>query len=111
MKCKPLKLLCIILLSGSFVGQALAMDEFVLTIENHQFTPSELIIPANKKVKLKVYNQDDAVEEFHSDDLDREKIIAAKAAGVIFLGPLAPGEYSYMGEFHSETARGIIKAQ
>jgi len=27
---------------------------------------------------------------------------------VIFIGPLPPGRYPYFGEFHPETAQGLI---
>jgi len=84
---------------------------FKLEISNHLFTPSELVIPANTKVKLMVYNLDATSEEFESYELNREKVIMGERKAVIFVGPLSPGEYPFFGEFHPETAQGKIIAE
>lgn len=84
---------------------------FKIEISNHLFMPSELVIPANTKVKLMVYNLDSTSEEFESYELNREKVIMGKRKAVIFVGPLTPGEYPFFGEFHPETAQGKIIAE
>ena len=84
---------------------------FKLEISNHLFMPAEIVIPANTKVKLMVYNLDATSEEFESYELNREKVIMGKRKAVIFIGPLAPGEYPFFGEFHPETAQGKIIAE
>jgi len=98
---------CLLLLpSLSFA----AKPTFTITIKDHQFSPKELIIPANEKVKLIIENQDPTAEEFESYDLNREKIVTGNGKITIFIGPLKPGEYKYFGEFHEDTAQGIIIA-
>jgi len=87
-----------------------AKPAFTLTIKNHQFSPKELIVPANEKIKLIIENQDPTVEEFESYDLNREKIVTGNGKITLFIGPLKPGEYKYFGEFHQDTAQGIIVA-
>ena len=87
---------------------SLASDEYVVTIKEHKFIPDKLYISANKKIKLVVYNQDAEVEEFESFDLRREKIIPANGHIKLNIGPLEPGEYKIFGDFHSDTALGII---
>ena len=87
-----------------------AKPTFTITIKDHQFSPKELIIPANKKVKLIIENQDSTAEEFESYDLNREKIVTGGGKITLFIGPLKPGEYKYFGEFHEDTAQGIIIA-
>ncbi len=82
--------------------------EFKIIIKDHKFTPANLEIPANEKVKLIVENQDKTAEEFESHDFNREKIIAAGKSGIIFIGPLKPGVYKYFGEFNPDTAKGTI---
>lgn len=82
--------------------------EFVISIKDHKFNPSDITIPADKKVKLIVKNEDSTPEEFESYDLNREKIINGKSQAVIFVGPLKPGEYKYFGEFNQDTAQGKI---
>ncbi len=84
---------------------------FEIEIRNHLFEPSELVIPANIKIKLIVYNRDPTPEEFESYELNREKIIIGKRKAVIFIGPLKPGKYPFFGEFNPKTAQGAVVAR
>lgn len=84
---------------------------FTLTIRDHRFQPAELIVPAGKKIKLTVVNQDSTAEEFESHALNREKVIPANSSTTIYIGPLSPGRYSFVGEFHEQTAQGTVVAQ
>lgn len=81
---------------------------FRLTLENHVFTPSELAIPANEKVKIVIQNNDDTAEEFDSFDLNRERVIFAHRNATIFVGPLPAGKYEFFGEYHPNSARGVV---
>lgn len=83
---------------------------FEIEIRNHLFQPDRLAIPANTKVKLIVYNRDATPEEFESYELNREKVILGGRKAIIFIGPLAPGEYPFFGEFNPQTALGTIVA-
>jgi len=90
-------------------GIACAADtEIRITINDHRFEPAEVRIPANKKVKLLVQNLDATAEEFESHDLNREKLIPGKSTGSIYIGPLSPGRYPFVGEFHDQTAKGAV---
>lgn len=100
-------LLLMVLSACTDTGEA----QYQITLQNHVFTPAVTEIPAGKKVKLLVENKDDSIDEFHSDDLGVEKIISGKGKAVIFIGPLKPGEYTFMGEFHAKTAQGAIIAK
>ena len=84
---------------------------FTLTIEEHQFSPTRLEVPANAKVKLIVRNSDPTPEEFESTELRREKVIPGGTEGIIYVGPLAPGTYEFFGDFNPKTARGQIVAK
>lgn len=90
---------------------AFAADEFTIVIKDHQFNPAVLEVPAGKKIKLTVDNQDPTPEEFESYDFHREKIIAGNSKAVIFVGPLKPGEHKYFGEFNMDTAQGKLIAK
>jgi tRNA pseudouridine-54 N-methylase len=91
---------------------AFAADgEVSLIIENHQFKPAELRVPAQKKIKLVVENRDATVEEFESKALNREKIIPARGKSTIFVGPLKAGRYEFFGEFNPKTAQGVLIAE
>ena len=90
---------------------AASIPEFTVAIKEHRFDPAELKVPANTKVKLIIDNQDSSAEEFESYELNREKVVAAKAKVTIFIGPLKAGTYKYFGDFHKNTAQGIITVQ
>jgi hypothetical protein len=90
----------------------LAADaDFTLVIKGHRFQPAELTVPAGKKIKLLVENQDATPEEFDSHPLNREKVIAGHSSATIYIGPLSPGRYTFIGEFFADTAQGAIVAQ
>jgi len=90
---------------------AAADDEFRLVIQDHKFQPSEVVVPAGKKVKLVIENRDPTPEEFESHALNREKVIAAKGTATVFIGPLKPGRYPFVGEYNEKTAQGVIVVQ
>lgn len=81
---------------------------FELRIRDHRFEPTELTIPANTKVALRVHNLDSTPEEFESHDLHREKVIPGNTESIIYIGPLKPGTYRFFGEFHESTAQGAL---
>ena len=85
--------------------------EFALAIRDRRFTPAEITVPANVKVKLVVDNQDAAPEEFDSHALNREKVIPGRSKATIFIGPLKPGRYPFIGEFNAATAQGAVVAK
>jgi plastocyanin len=103
-------LLAVLFLIGSTAALA-ADDEFRLVIENHKFTPTELVVPAGKKIKLVIENRDATPEEFESHSLNREKVIAGKSTATIFIGPLKAGTYAFVGEYNEATAKGAIVAK
>jgi len=93
-----------IVLSSVCLSGFAATDEFTLTIKNHRFEPKEIKLPANQKIKLKVVNEDPTPAEFESKPLGREKLIAGKSTVVINLGPLKPGRYPFVEEYHETEA-------
>lgn len=84
---------------------------FTIEIRDHLFYPAQLVIPANTKVKLIVLNSDPTPEEFESYELNREKVIMGGAKAIIFVGPLAAGDYPFFGEFNPKTAQGLIRVE
>jgi hypothetical protein len=82
-----------------------------ITIKDHKFEPTEVAVPANKKVALIVKNADSTPEEFESHELRREKVIPGGQEATIYVGPLKPGRYEFFGEYNPKTARGWIVAR
>jgi len=88
-----------------------ADEEYTIQIQNHRFVPEQLIVPANKKIKLLIENKDATPEEFESYELNREKVITSNGKTTIYIGPLSPGKYPYFGDFNQTTANGLIIAK
>jgi hypothetical protein len=87
-----------------------ARQEFTLKLKDHLFSPTRLVVPANTKIKIRLINQDPTPEEFESFSLNREKVVLGQAEAVIYLGPLQPGEYPFFGDFHPDSAKGLLIA-
>ncbi|WP_259782284.1 cupredoxin domain-containing protein [Aestuariispira ectoiniformans] len=92
-------------------AQADGVKTFELTIKDHKFQPERLVVPAGEDFVVVVKNEDDTPEEFESHDLHREKVINGHSTGKVRLGGLKPGEYAFVGEFHEDTAKGVIVAE
>lgn len=81
-----------------------------LTLKDHRFTPSTFTVPAGEKVRVTLINRDPATEEFDSHDLRVEQLVTPNGKVTFSIGPLKPGDYSFMGEFHPATAQGKVTA-
>jgi plastocyanin len=93
---------------GALSIPATADEPIVLTIKDHKFQPEELRIPAGKRVVITFINNDPTPEEFDSSALKVEKVVAGNSKGTIRIGPLTPGRYEFMGEYHADTAKGVV---
>jgi high-affinity iron transporter len=82
-----------------------------LVFHNHRFEPARIEVPAHQKFKLLVKNADNTADEFESVDLNREKLVKPGQTITVFLGPLDPGEYKFFGDFHKDTAQGVLVAK
>ena len=82
--------------------------EFTIVIKNHRFEPAEIVVPADKEVKLVIDNRDATPEEFESHELRREKVVVGGSKANIWVGPLRPGTYAFFGEYHEDTAKGRL---
>src|SRR5208282_4754190 len=90
------------------VAGAEDLPTIAVTIHDHRFDPSEIHVPQGKPVILKITNEDPTPEEFDSTALKVEKVIVGGTYGTVRLRPLGPGRYPFMGEFHSDTAQGVV---
>lgn len=92
----------------AIAGQALAdVPSVPLSIQNRQFTPQEITVPANTKVELVVSNQDSLPAEFESYDLSREVVVPGKSTVKVYIGPLDPGRYNFFNDFN-HAAQGWV---
>jgi hypothetical protein len=108
---KKMRFLASLVATLLVAGSAFADDAPHLVIKDHQFQPARLEVPAGVKFKLFVKNEDTTPEEFESFDLNREKIVPPGQEIPVFLGPLDAGEYQFFGDFHQDTAQGVLVAK
>ena len=102
------------LLTGTLLAlaaPAMADEPLRLVIRDHRFEPSRLDVPAGVAFKLIVQNTDATAEEFDSSDLHREKVVPAGKEVPLSIGPLTKGEYKFVGEYHEDTAKGVLVAK
>jgi plastocyanin len=93
------------------VAHVALAQEFNLVIRNNKFEPEEIRVPAGKRVSIYVSNEDATPEEIDSPALKVEKVIPGKSKGLVRIGPLQPGRYEFIGEFHADTAKGVVIAE
>lgn len=98
-------------IGASLAHAGQAATEVLLVIREHRFEPAEIRVPANQRIKLIVHNQDASAEEFESHALNREKVVPAQTKVTLFLGPLKTGRYAFFGEFHPDSAKGVVVAE
>jgi hypothetical protein len=82
-----------------------------LSLKNHKFAPATIHVKAGQPTVIALTNNDDTAEEFDSSALKVEKVVAGHSSGNVRLRPLSPGKYPFMGEYHSETAQGVVIAE
>jgi hypothetical protein len=82
-----------------------------VVLKNHAFSPAEIRVPAGMPAILRITNQDDTVEEFDSSALHVEKLIVAGHYAIVRLRPLGPGRYPFIGEYHADSAKGVVIAE
>jgi hypothetical protein len=82
-----------------------------IILKDHKFLPIEIYVKANQANVITLVNKDDTAEEFDSTALKVEKVVAGHDQGDVRIRPLAPGRYTFMGEFHSATAQGVVIAE
>jgi hypothetical protein len=102
-----------LLIAFSGLGSADADDltNIPVTLKDHQFAPAEIHVPQGKPVILTITNTDPTAEEFDSSALKVEKVIAGGTYGTVRLRPLGPGRYPFMGEYHPDTAKGVVVSE
>jgi len=102
-----------VLMSALALALAAPVDaaEFNVTLKNHRFTPSTIKVKAGTTNVIILKNEDATADEFDSESLKVEKVVAGHTSGKIRLRPLSPGRYPFMGEYNAKTAQGVVIAE
>jgi plastocyanin len=98
-------------LTAGAMRPAAAQESPTLTIKNNRFEPTEIRVPAGKRITIYIVNDDASPEEFESYSLKVEKIIPGNTKGLVRIGPLEKGRYEFFGDFHQDTAKGAVIAE
>ncbi len=100
---------------GAILAVAPAMAEdgptVTLTVKDHRFDKTTVMVPANKPFTIVVKNLDQTAMEFESKSLRVEKVITGGAEASFRIRALTPGKYKFEDEFHDKTAKGEIVAE
>lgn len=102
-----------LLLTGALALNAAAFADTLtvkLAIQNRQFTPQDLTLPAGTKVKLIIHNQDVIPAEFESYDLSREIVVPGHSQVTVYIGPLNPGRYNFFNDFNHAAQGWVVVA-
>lgn len=87
------------------------LPTFRLIARDGRFHPETIEVPAGKRFRIEVTNQNAGPEEFESLELRKELVLAPGVTRTVVFAPLKPGSYPFFGEFHPQTARGRIVAR
>ena len=82
-----------------------------MTLKDHKFSPAEIHVKAGQRTVIDLHNEDATAEEFDSTALGVEKVVGGGKSGTVRLHALDPGRYPFMGEYHSDTAQGVVVAE
>ena len=100
----------LVIATPGLTQSALADGPIKVTLQNHKFSPAEIHVKANAPAVIALTNRDSTAEEFDSTALKVEKVVAGNSSGNVRIRALTPGRYPFMGEYHSETAQGVVVA-
>ena len=104
-------LVALVFAAAPALSAARAADSIEVHLKNHKFTPNVIHVKANTPSVIALTNKDAEAEEFDSTSLKVEKVVAGNSSGNVRLRALAPGKYPFMGEYHSDTAQGVVIAE
>lgn len=106
---RGLMLATAVLLAGVATATAAAAEpEFHLLLQDHQFQPATLKVPANVRFRVLVTNRNAMPSEFESADFNREKIVLPNSTITVLVGPLKQGTYKFFDDFHQATVGTLV---
>ena len=105
--------IAMLLVAALFAAAAWAQDlpVYKLTARDGKFEPAVLEVPAGKRFRVEIANENKKAIEFESKDLKQEKVVAPGAKVTVNVSALKPGEYKFFDEFQQATANGKVVAK
>jgi len=103
------------LLLAAVLAETRAADppspEIPLVIDKNRFQPDVIKVKAGASFVLVITNKDKTPEEFDMLEPRLEKVIPAGKTVPLRMPALKRGTYSFVGEYHAETAKARIVAE
>lgn len=85
--------------------------EIKIEFKDGKATPTEIVVPTGKKIRVVLSNTGSQAAEFESTQLRKEKVLGPGVTSFVILAPLSAGEYGWFDDFHQATAKGKIIAR
>ncbi len=85
--------------------------QVALTLQNHQFSPAEVAVPAGQPITIVITNLDTTPSEFESKTLRVEKVVKGGGKISVQVRALQPGRYRFFDDYHEDTTEGFLVAQ
>jgi hypothetical protein len=96
---------------GAVVTRAGEEPIFTITFKDGTVSPLRLEVPANQRFQLNLVNTGDTPAEFESNELRKEKVLAAKTTSILVFRTLDPGEYPFFDDFHPDAPQAVLIAK
>ena len=97
-----------VLLAASVAAANAADPSYSLSLKDHRFTPAEITVPANTRVRFLVRNLDPTPAEFESDDFKAEKVVPAGSDVTVMIPALKPGTYEFHDEYNEDASKSRL---
>ncbi len=82
-----------------------------LSLQNHQFIPPEVTVPAGQPITVTIVNRDPTPSEFESKTLRVEKVVKGGGTISVQVRALTPGRYRFFDDYHEDTTEGYLVAR
>ena len=89
---------------------ARADDAVTITLKDRHFTPDLITVPAGRRFRIDLINENTMVSEFESYDMHFEKIVVGGGGRIhVFAGPLHAGQtYKFFDDYHPDSQGSIV---
>jgi hypothetical protein len=78
------------------------LPAFTVAIRDGRITPTQIEVPAGRKIKLVIRNEGSSPCELENLDLRVEKVLAPGANSFVVIHSLKPGRHRFIDEFHPD---------
>lgn len=102
--------LAIVVMALPLAGTSALADDassYNLVMNKDKFTPDRMEVPAEKKISILIDNQSGESEKIYFM-VNHERVLPASEKTKVFIGPLDPGEYKFVGNYHPDRTFVIV---